>query len=290
MNETIKPETEFTREPSAAAQRRMLSRHGEPLLLAGWHRALMLHFEVEAKALQRGVPFEVDLRDGRAFVSLVAFTMRGMRPRAGGQLAALLLRPIATHDFLNVRTYVRHGSECGIHFLAEWLTNRLAVMLGPTTFGLPYHHGGIKYEHNFEEGLLAGEVRDGKNEAKLKYRARLNLDCDARPLTLPSPPMGAREIQTPALGPIPRFQPCIAGSLDEWLMERYTAFNSANGRRRFFRVWHPPWPQCTVEAAVEDRSLITKEWPWFTDAHLAGANFSPGFDEVWMGRPHVLGS
>ena len=45
-------------------------------------------------------------------------------------MSAWFFRPIATHDFLNVRTYVRCGSETGIHFLAEWLSSWLAAKLG----------------------------------------------------------------------------------------------------------------------------------------------------------------
>jgi uncharacterized protein len=128
---------------SAAARARILSHCGEPLFVADWKRVLMIHFEVDAEALQRDVPFELDLREGRAFVSLVAFTMRGLRPRLGGKLAAWLFRPVATHDFLNVRTYVRRGGETGIHFLAEWLSSRLAAKHGPATFSLRYRHGRI---------------------------------------------------------------------------------------------------------------------------------------------------
>jgi len=262
MSETARAAMDFTCDLSAAARRRILSRRGEPSLIAGWHRALMLHFEVDLTALQREVPFELDLWNGRAFISLVAFSMRGMRPRMGGKATALLFRPIATHDFLNVRTYVRHGNERGIHFLAEWLTNRFAVMLGPRTFGLPYRYGRIGYHHDFKNGFLSGNVMDVKSGTALRYNASLN-KC----LT---------------------FQPCAADSLDEWLMERYTAFNSAGGQRRFFRIWHPPWPQCAVEARLEDKSLITKHWPWFLEARFIGANFSPGFDMVWMSRPYRI--
>src|ERR1035438_5220074 len=100
-------------ELSRAACERMLSRRGEPLFVAGWHRVLMIHFEVDAQELQRDVPFQLELFEGRAFVSTVAFTMCGMRPRLGGKVAAWFFRPIATHDFLNVRTYVRQGGERG---------------------------------------------------------------------------------------------------------------------------------------------------------------------------------
>lgn len=265
--------------PSARAHRRLLSEPGEPLFIAAWRDALMIHFEVDGDALQREVPFELDLWNGMAFISLVAFTMRDMRPRIGGKLAMLLFRPIATHHFLNVRTYVRQGGEGGIHFMAEWLTNRLAVMLGPRTFGLPYRYGRISYNRDFENGRISGRVADGNGGTNLRFEAR---------------PAGSADFEQgmanwrrgSAALPPESFQPCVAGSLDEWFMERYIAFNSANRIRRFFRVWHPPWPQRAAKAVLAEQSLLTNIWPWFAGARLTGANYSPGFETVWMGRPH----
>jgi uncharacterized protein YqjF (DUF2071 family) len=261
MNETITTaaDVRLSCEPSRAARERMRSRRGEPLFVAGWHQILMIHFEVDAQALQREVPFQLDLFGGRAFVSTVAFTMRGMMPRRGGNVAAWCFRPIATHDFLNVRTYVRQGGETGIHFLAEWLSSRLAAKLGPVTFGLPYRYGRIAYDHDGRNEVVQGQVLDDDG-GKFAYRATGHH----------REPMRA----------------CAAGSHDEWLMERYTAFNSAGWQKRFFRVWHPPWPQCAVSATVHDLTLLIRRWPWFKDAQIVGANYSPGFDEVWMGRPH----
>jgi uncharacterized protein len=247
--------------PSETARARMLSRRGEPLFLADWMRVLMIHLEADATELQRVVPYPLDLHQGRAFVSLVAFTMEKMRPRIGGRPAAWLFRPIATHDFLNVRTYVRHDGEPGIHFLAEWLSSRLAVTLGPRTFGLPYRHGRIHYEHDLQRDNLRGLVK-GSDDARLLYQA-----------TMPD-----KDI----------FAPCRRGSLDEWLMERYTAFNAVGGRRRFFRVWHPPWPQFPATVQLEYISLLTTHWPWMQDARLIGGNVSPGLKGVWMGRPHRI--
>jgi uncharacterized protein YqjF (DUF2071 family) len=263
MNNAITsvPEVRLSREPSKAAQQRLLSRWGEPLFVAGWSRVLMIHFEVEPEALQREVPFQLDLFNGRAFVSAVAFTMNGMRPRCGGRLTAWLFRPLATHDFLNVRTYVRHRGEIGIHFLAEWLSSRLAVKLGPATFGLPYRYGRIVYHHDEPDGTIQGQVVDVASGCKLEYRTRYR--------------------------DTPEAQPCETGSLDEWLMERYTAFNSAGRVKRLFRVWHPPWPQWATTVTLEDTSLLEVNWPWFQHANLIAANYSPGFDEVWMGRPRL---
>lgn len=239
----------------------MLSVWGEPLLLADWLRAMFVHYEVSADALQREVPFELDLRGGKAYVSLVAFTMRGMRPFRGGRATAWLLRPIATNGFLNVRTYVRHRGEPGIYFLKEWMNNRFSVRLGPVTFGLPYHFGALNYEHRHEEGVVRGRVCEAAGGANFRYEAE---------------PME------------PEFAPCPAGSLDEFLLERYTAFTAHKTARRFFRIWHPAWEQRRMRVSVVEDALLRESFRWFGEATLVGGNYSPGALGVWMGRPHRI--
>jgi uncharacterized protein len=245
---------------SQRAKARIQQRRGEPLFVADWDKVLMMHFAVDAEQLQRDVPFELDMREGRAFVTLVPFTMRGMRPAFGGRLTSWVFQPIATHDFLNVRTYVRVGSDVGIHFLAEWVSNRLAAALGPITFALPYRHGRISYQNDWKAGELCGRVEDSGTEAAFTYRAQMEFGN--------------------------QFSNCDPGSLDEWLMERYSAFNSACGRKRFFRVWHEPWSQCRVRVEMTDASLLEANWGWFPEAEFVGANYSPCVLDVWLGRPH----
>jgi uncharacterized protein YqjF (DUF2071 family) len=237
---------------------RLLSVRGEPLFLAAWEHALFVHYEIDPDILQPELPFQLDLRDGRAFISQVAFTMRDMRPRVGGKMTALLFRPIATHSFLNLRTYVKHRGESGICFISEWLTNRLSVALGPAFYGLPYHFAKIIYRHANAGSFLHGEVC-GKG-GKFIYGGELTDDSCA---------------------------PCESDSLDEFLLERYTAFNWHGNSRRFFRVWHPPWPQVRACVSISDNSLLVKKFPWFGRAAFVGANYSPGFGEVWMGRAHA---
>jgi len=248
----------------------MLSLPHEPLFLADWHEVLMIHYEVDPKGLQTALPFELDRWDGRAFVSLVAFTMQRMRPRFGGRLAEMLFRPISTHEFLNVRTYVRHNGEPGIFFMAEWLSNRLSVALGPRAFGLPYRFGHIHYKNDPAARYFAGTVQSSHPPARLEYHANTHRPS---PVTRRS------------------FQPCEAGSLEEWLMERYTAFTCRSGKtRRFFRVWHRPWLQVPLKVELNDQSLLERNWCFFRDAEVIGGNFSPGVDNVWMGWPHRVGT
>ena len=238
----------------------MLSLPREPLFLAGWRDVVMLHFAVDADVLQREVPFAVETFEGRAFVSLVCFTLTDMRPRWGG--AAALFRPFGTHRYLNVRTYVRHADEPGIHFLAEWLSSRLVTWLGPKLFGLPFRFGEMDYANGELAGGARGRVK--AREGELVYQCAAAAREEARPT-----------------GSAP-------GSLDEFLLERYTAFTARRGWRGCFRVWHPPWPARRVAAEVGERSLLVGVWPWFQAVELVAAHHSPGFDEVWMGWPHKL--
>lgn len=154
MNATFPEIQKSSPRLSDAGKKRLLSARGEPLFFAAWERALFIHFQIAPEILQPELPFELDLRDGKAFVSLVAFTMRDMRPRVGGKFGALLFKPIATHSFLNLRTYVKCNGELGICFLTEWLSSRLAVALGPTVYGLPYRYAKIDYRHAHEQNHL----------------------------------------------------------------------------------------------------------------------------------------
>jgi uncharacterized protein YqjF (DUF2071 family) len=243
---------------SEAARRRILSLRGEPMFYARWDRAVFIHYEADPAVLQRDVPFALDLRDGRAFVSVVAFTLSRMRPRLGGRFSEWLFKPIATHEFLNVRTYVHHHGEPGIYFLAEWLSNPLSVRLGPRTFGLPYRFGHLDYEHASNGGALRGTI--DAHGGRLAYAGEV---CGSD--------FAASETE----------------SLSEFVLERYTAFTQHGKRARFFRVWHSPWEQASADIDVTADTLLASTGAWWNTAEFIGANYSAGA-EVWMGRPHRI--
>ena len=232
---------------SGLARRTFRAAEGLPLFHAGWRRTVFIHYEVDPAALQPQVPFPLETRDGKAYVSLVAFTLSDLRLAVGGP-------PFSTHGFLNVRTYTRGN---GIYFLAEWLPNPFCVLLGPRLYGLPYRLGRLDYDHRHETGRLRGRGEGWE---------------------------GALEFTAP-IDPQAPFAPCEAGGLDEFLLERYTAFTKRGTSERLFRVWHQPWPQVPIDVTMLDESLVASTGPWFRHARRIGAHYSPGFSEVWMGRP-----
>lgn len=248
---------------SETARRRLLDTEGGALFEADWLRAAFLHFALDPADLQPAIPFALDCFEGRAYVSLVAFTMRRMRLRRGGRAAALLTAPIASHPFLNVRTYVTHAGEPGIYFMTEWLPNRLSLLLGPPVFGLPYRLGRLGYEHRHEAGRIAGTVTAPGTPGALRYTAGFDLDA--------------------------RYDLCRPGTLDAFLLERYTAYTWHRGKGRRFRVWHRPWAVAPLDARLEDTSLLAASGPWIDAARFAAAHYTPGVRDVWMGRPARVG-
>ncbi len=216
------------------------------LFRCAWERVLFIHYEVDPAELQPRVPFPLETFDGRAFVSLVAFTLRGLRFKWGP--------PLATHGFLNIRTYLPGR---GIYFLAEWLPHPLCVFLGPRLYGLPYRFGRLDYRHAHETGRLAGRV-EGRG-CSLDYEAAVD-------------PEGA-------------WTPAVPGSLEEFVCERYTAHTERRGGRRLFQVEHDPWRLQAVDVRIRDESLPEASGPWFRHARRVGAHYSPGFDTVYMSAP-----
>ncbi|HWX22874.1 MAG TPA: DUF2071 domain-containing protein [Candidatus Binatia bacterium] len=205
---------------SEEAQRRLLALPGEPLFYADWTEVLFIHLEVPPEKLQPSVPFELDLHDSRAFVSLVLFTMRQFRPVRGGRLTEWVFRHFPDQHFLNVRTYVRSGEDVGIHFMTEWVSDRLSCRLGPPLYCLPYHLG----KHEREQGSMPGRFQACVTDCK----TRLQFRCEAMKCSDQN------------------YGPCHAGGLDEFLLERYAAFNASGLRQRAFQIWHPPWQQTKV--------------------------------------------
>lgn len=113
-----------------------------------WNRAVFLHWPVEVEELKPLVPdgIQIDTYAGQAWVSVVAFTMKKVRPR--------LLPPVSfISDFheINIRTYVKSNQKTGVYFLSieggKWLSCSLAKQISK----LPYRTSQMKrIEHQYQ--------------------------------------------------------------------------------------------------------------------------------------------
>lgn len=258
---------ETTATTATARPADLLSHGGRTALWADWVDATFVHFAVEPRELQPRVPLPLDVLDGRAYVSLVAFTQRRLRPAAGGRLAARLAAPVARHPFLNLRTYVRVDGEPAIHFLIEWIPNRLAALIGPITYGLPYRLGRLDYAPDGSHG----RVRWRGSELTFATRTRTTDDAPARCTDQPAGPSGT-----------PR------RACDGFLLERYAAWTMRDGVARRFRIWHAPWEARRTDVTLPRRSLLDRAAPWLAGAVPALAHRSPGVGDVRIGFPECV--
>ncbi|WP_109851015.1 YqjF family protein [Aquimarina sp. AU58] len=106
-----------------------------------WNNAIFIHWQVELSELQKFVPkeLEIDLFEGKPWVSLVAFTMEKIRPK---NLPAF--PPISNFDEINIRTYVKSNSKTGVYFLSIEGGTSLSCKIAKAISQLPYRYSKIK--------------------------------------------------------------------------------------------------------------------------------------------------
>jgi uncharacterized protein len=235
-----------------------------PLFRADWTRFVFIHYALPPGDLAPWTPLELDCREGQAFVSLVLFRLDRMRPAClrPDFLGRTLFRPASDNWFLNVRTYVRGPAGPGIQFLIEWMDNPVSLFLGPRLYGLPYRAGTFDFLAAGAEGRTRMRVTDPKAEGAL----HLSVLEDAEPRGSVRP-----------------------GSMDAFLLEKYTAYTHHRGVSRYFHIAHPHWSVARPAELDIDDTLVRASCPWFARARMLSAHTSAGFKDVAMGYPHRLG-
>ena len=122
-----------------------------PVLTMTATDVLLLHWPVDADRLRPRLPAPLDLStvDGRAWLSVVAFDARGLRPRG------LPRRLGRSFPELRLQTYVRHRGTPGRYFFSIDAGDRLVAHLFRLTSRMPYLaadariervDGGVRFE------------------------------------------------------------------------------------------------------------------------------------------------
>lgn len=164
----------------------------------------------------------IDTFDGDAFVGIVPFTMRGVRPRWAPPVPG-----VSSFHETNVRTYVhRGGRDPGVWFFSLDAASRFAVWLARSFWHLPYHHARMS--------LQAGET--------VRYQShRRSADAAFRGTTRPDGEPRA----------------AIPDTLEHFLVERYLLYaQRPDGTLCRGQVHHAPYPLQRAELSDWDESLL----------------------------------
>ena len=115
-----------------------------------WNNALFLHWQVPLDLLRPLVPesLNIDVFEGNAYVSLVAFTMQKIRPR---NLPALAF--VSDFEEINIRTYIEHNNKKGVYFLNIEAEKQLSVFIARALSGLPYEKSNIRRTNQYYRSL-----------------------------------------------------------------------------------------------------------------------------------------
>jgi uncharacterized protein YqjF (DUF2071 family) len=189
-----------------------------------WRDLLFAHWPIPAEAMRAFVPpaLRLDTFDGQAWIGVVPFHMRNVRPR--GLPAVPWLSHFAE---LNVRTYVTaaDGSKPGVWFFSLDAANPMAVMLARRFFMLPYYDAAMA-TRTAGDAVYYTSRRTHAGAAPANFMARY------RPT-----------------GPI--YQ-ATRGTLEHWLTERYALYTTdRQGRPIIGEIHHLPWPLQPAEAEFE---------------------------------------
>ncbi len=187
-----------------------------------WRDLTFLHWRVSAESLRPGIPnsLEIEEFDGTAWLGLVPFSMQRIRPWWSPAVPG-----ISWFLETNLRTYVRSRSgESGVWFFSLVANSRVAVAVARTVWNLPYYFARLILERPDSPAAEAPAQRIVAYRGLSRRNPSAEYDIG----------IAVDRNETPAVA--------LPGSLEEFLVERYTLF--AQGRRQepfSGRVHHPPY-------------------------------------------------
>lgn len=188
-----------------------------PVMYQRWEKLLFLHWEMDPESIQSTLPpgLYVDTYEGRAYVGIVPFYMRRIRPKGFPAVPYL-------SNFLecNVRTYVHDERGVpGVWFYSLEANRWIACKVGRSAFHLPYFWAKMKAKEGQRITYSLRRRRAGIDEVSYAYGLKSEL------------------------------QVSTVGTLEFFLLERYLLYacRPKDGRIVTCRVHHDPYSFCQQE-------------------------------------------
>jgi uncharacterized protein YqjF (DUF2071 family) len=218
-------------------------------LSADWRNLVNLTYRVPPEILEAYVPpgLELDLMDGHAHVSLVAFDFLNTRVKG-------FKVPFHT-DFpeINLRFYVRHAGRLGVCFLQEFVPKHCIALIANKVYNEPYVAFPMESKTEVrEDGRLQLQHRLWKGSSEL------NLNLTIGPEThIPD-----------------------ASSMEHYFKEHDWGFGKdKKGETLAYFVEHPVWETKEIESIdlqLDFGSIYGKHWEFLNDQKPAYSLFASG--------------
>lgn len=188
-----------------------------------WSNILFAHFPIKREVLEKLVPkaLALDTYQGVGWVSIVPVHMSHVRGRNLPSVPGL-----SRYPGYNIRTYVTVNGKPGVYFFRLDAANWPAVMLARTFYRLPYYNANINMK---SQGDFINFRSKGPD---------LSFSCRYKPMNVP-----ARAEK---------------GSLDEWLVERYSLYTlSKKGEPLRCDILHEPWFIQSAEVEIHPEPILS---------------------------------
>ena len=225
-------------------------------MLQSWRTQTFLHWGYEPRVIRRLVPdhLELDLFEGRAWVSLTPFLLDRLRPPGLPPLPWLSTTPET-----NVRTYVRGpDGKPGIWFFSLDIARLPAALFGRGTYFVPYVWAALAIERDGPLVRYTGRRRWPGSNARYRLvvePGRVLADGELTPL-------------------------------DHFLTARFTLYSRCGPLAAMAFVEHPRWRLAAARVVELDETLLAAAGlPQPREEPLV--HFSSGVD-TRIGRPHLI--
>jgi uncharacterized protein len=215
-----------------------------PVMLQRWHEISFFHWSCDPALLQPRLPpgLRIDTYDGKAWISLTPFLLKGLRPLLFPQSLGL------TFPEMNLRTYAVGRDGPGIWFFSLDAARIIAVLGARASYGLPYYWSDMRVDIGPNENFYFSN----RGEAAT---ARIRIAKEA-PIAEQSP-------------------------LEIFLTARFRLYSTFRGRLITAEVSHSPWQLNRVrtlefEESVRHAMRVDFPSPDFLAHHSRGVDTKIG--------------
>ena len=228
----------------------MIQKQNKIFLSAGWHNLLLFNYRVAPEVLLPHLPdgCELDLLDGSAYLSLVAFQF--LRTEVLG----IKWPGFVNFPEINLRFYIKYNGERGVCFVKEFVPSRVVATIARLLYNEPYQHAHMDGRVQIVGSQIEAEytLRDGPH--KMRFFAS-----------------GLNRLSTPE-----------NNSVEHHFKEHELGVGkSRSGKTLTYRVHHPIWrtyPVTDYQMELDADALYGKNFGFLSQTKPDSVVFAEGSD------------